>query len=319
MFDILDPGSESGQVYRALVANPRSSAQALVERTRLTNETVRTALEDLAKADVVIRVDSGRWDAAPPDQVASVMSRWEDDRRKQMRDAADELARIFWFARWERSHYPALEVIEDVPTLLAQYRNLQLGAGHEMRGIDRPPYFSDVLDTADQEQLQRERMAAGVRYRAIYHEACYEDPVRGAGMMRYVRAGEQARTLDDPPVKLVIGDDQCALIPFDPFGSAKSVSLMVRPSGLLTALMNVYEALWRLAVPVSAEGGQGSLDERDREIITLMAAGATDDAIARQLRLSRRTVVRRTANLLSRLGATTRFQAGVQASRRGWL
>jgi DNA-binding NarL/FixJ family response regulator len=41
--------------------------------------------------------------------------------------------------------------------------------------------------------------------------------------------------------------------------------------------------------------------------------------IARQLRLSRRTVTRRIAALLDRLGATTRFQAGVQAATRGWL
>lgn len=61
------------------------------------------------------------------------------------------------------------------------------------------------------------------------------------------------------------------------------------------------------------------LSDRDRTIITLMAAGLTDEAIARRLRLSRRTVVRRITALLDRLGATTRFQAGVQAANRGWL
>ena len=50
-----------------------------------------------------------------------------------------------------------------------------------------------------------------------------------------------------------------------------------------------------------------------------MASGATDDAISRRLGLSRRTVVRRAARLLERLGASTRFQAGVQAAHRGWL
>jgi DNA-binding NarL/FixJ family response regulator len=50
-----------------------------------------------------------------------------------------------------------------------------------------------------------------------------------------------------------------------------------------------------------------------------MAAGATDEVIARRLAISRRSVVRRTGLLMERLGATTRFQAGVQAARRGWL
>jgi DNA-binding NarL/FixJ family response regulator len=66
-------------------------------------------------------------------------------------------------------------------------------------------------------------------------------------------------------------------------------------------------------------GDRAPLSEQDRKIITLMAAGVTDDAIARRLRLSRRTVSRRIATLLDRLGATTRFQAGVQAAHRDWL
>lgn len=58
---------------------------------------------------------------------------------------------------------------------------------------------------------------------------------------------------------------------------------------------------------------------RDRRILALMAGGATDDAIARHLGLGRRTVARRVSAILDRLGATTRFQAGVQAARCGWL
>ena len=41
--------------------------------------------------------------------------------------------------------------------------------------------------------------------------------------------------------------------------------------------------------------------------------------IARKLGISLRTVRRRMAELMSDLGADTRFQAGVEAVRRGWL
>ncbi|MEV6233419.1 helix-turn-helix transcriptional regulator [Saccharopolyspora shandongensis] len=96
-------------------------------------------------------------------------------------------------------------------------------------------------------------------------------------------------------------------------------SLVVHASGLLNALSGLFETLWTLAMPVSAETEQDQLSDRDRSIIMLMAAGATDEAIARRLHLSRRTVVRRIAALLDQLGATTRFQAGVQAAKRGLL
>jgi DNA-binding NarL/FixJ family response regulator len=47
--------------------------------------------------------------------------------------------------------------------------------------------------------------------------------------------------------------------------------------------------------------------------------GAKDETIARQLGVSLRTVRRRVAELMDELGASTRFQAGMEAVRRGLL
>jgi DNA-binding NarL/FixJ family response regulator len=55
--------------------------------------------------------------------------------------------------------------------------------------------------------------------------------------------------------------------------------------------------------------GHGASDEDT--IITLLAAGVKDEAIARQLGVSPHTVRRRIAALCKRLGVTTRFQAGL--------
>jgi DNA-binding NarL/FixJ family response regulator len=54
-------------------------------------------------------------------------------------------------------------------------------------------------------------------------------------------------------------------------------------------------------------------------LLALLLAGLKDDAIARQLGLSTRTMRRRMKHLLDLLGADNRFQAGVQATRRGWI
>jgi DNA-binding NarL/FixJ family response regulator len=50
-----------------------------------------------------------------------------------------------------------------------------------------------------------------------------------------------------------------------------------------------------------------------------MAAGLTDQAIARQLAISERTVQRRIQRICERLGVTTRFQAGLQTARQRLL
>jgi DNA-binding NarL/FixJ family response regulator len=76
-----------------------------------------------------------------------------------------------------------------------------------------------------------------------------------------------------------------------------------------------------------SEGGDGdasvrSGDEPDgdtRNLLTLLAAGLTDDAIARSLGWSSRTTQRRLQRLMITLGASTRFQAALLATRRGWV
>lgn len=56
-----------------------------------------------------------------------------------------------------------------------------------------------------------------------------------------------------------------------------------------------------------------------RKLLLLMAAGATDRAIARELGVSERTICRRIARLELKLGVRTRFQLGVLAASKDWL
>ena len=80
----------------------------------------------------------------------------------------------------------------------------------------------------------------------------------------------------------------------------------------------IVDTAWRLGTPAGRARTAG-LDRRDTAILTLLAAGASDATIARQSGISQRTVERRVRALMDQLGAGTRFQAGVQAARRGWL
>lgn len=60
------------------------------------------------------------------------------------------------------------------------------------------------------------------------------------------------------------------------------------------------------------------MSEQDRRLPAMMAGGIKDRAIARALGVTERTVGRRIQELMTQLEATTRFQAGPQAARRGW-
>jgi DNA-binding CsgD family transcriptional regulator len=208
------------------------------------------------------------------------------------------------------SRDPAVEALSDPGDQLAALRSLHAGARVQVRSIEqcdpsRPPSTGPGLREMRAESRSA-RIAAGVRYRTI-HPANTPDAIAPV-------PGELLRTLAAPPLGLLVADDDRALLHLD------GTSMLVTDPTLLAALARTFEALWALAVPITVTTAVGQdLSDRDRRIVTLMAAGATDDAIARRLGLSRRTVVRRVAVLQGQLGATTRFQAGVQAAQRGWL
>ncbi|TDV57442.1 helix-turn-helix transcriptional regulator [Actinophytocola oryzae] len=317
MFDVLDPDSAQGQVYRALTRVGRSDVDTLADVAGLSTSDVSRALGELADLDVVVREPSG-WVARPPARVMSELLRAEDARRTALWRAGAELDELYHLARHAEGR-PEVEPVADLAELFTLTARVQERATERVRWLDRPPYRSSPARFVAQESLQVNRMAAGVAYRVLYHRAVYDDAALFAGMTRMIERGEDARVLAGHPVKLLIGDDRTALLIPEPERVGAEGSLVIHASSLLAAFAGLFETLWTLGVPVSAADPSAALSEQDRKIITLMAAGLTDEAIARRLKLSRRTVVRRIAVLLDRLGATTRFQAGVQAANRGWL
>jgi pimeloyl-ACP methyl ester carboxylesterase len=65
--------------------------------------------------------------------------------------------------------------------------------------------------------------------------------------------------------------------------------------------------------------GDEVLSTREREVLSLVARGLTDQEIAEQLVLSPHTVHRHVANTRRKLGATSRSAAVAEASRRGLI
>lgn len=92
---------------------------------------------------------------------------------------------------------------------------------------------------------------------------------------------------------------------------------------MLDALSTLFESLWAQAQPympgrIAPVGEDEFVNDEERRIISMLAMGMPDETIARQLGIGHRTVQRRVQALLTRLGAASRFQAGVLAASRGW-
>lgn len=165
-------------------------------------------------------------------------------------------------------------------------------------------------------ELLAEAMATGRRSRAIYPvRALSEAP---EALRTRARLGEQVRVMSEVPTRMFIFGDSHAVLP-EPLGFADEPRVHVRQRSIVAALVLWFDLLWARAAPVpDLEQGRGRPDERQFLLEQLMA-GATDEVIARKLGIGLRTVRRRIAELMSDLGVDSRFQAGVEAVRRGWL
>jgi DNA-binding CsgD family transcriptional regulator len=165
-------------------------------------------------------------------------------------------------------------------------------------------------------ELLAEAMATGRRSRAIYPARAMTE----APEALRVRAGlgEQVRIISEVRTRMFIFGDTHAVIP-EPIGFTDEPRVHVRQRSIVAALTMWFESLWDRAAPMpELEAGRVSPDGRQFLLEQLMA-GTTDEVIARKLGIGLRTVRRRIAALMTELGVDTRFQAGVEAVRRGWL
>ena len=163
--------------------------------------------------------------------------------------------------------------------------------------------------------LLAEAIEGGRTSRAIYPlRAVYDAP---EALAARAAVGEQIRVLPDLSTRLLVIGDSHAVVP-EPLGYADVPLSIVRQQGVVEAMAQWFELLWEQAVVPALADGEPRPDLRGF-LLYQLAAGAHDEQIARMLRISLRTVRRRVADLMSELGADSRFQAGVEAARRGWI
>ncbi|WP_344208323.1 helix-turn-helix transcriptional regulator [Kribbella sancticallisti] len=164
----------------------------------------------------------------------------------------------------------------------------------------------------------------------VFRELCtpefLADP-RGAEAVRAaVEAGIEVRTVPTLPARMLVVDDHFALVALVPTGDSGAV--LVRSPVMIAALTQYYDRLWAAATPVAtstpgpvrrAQQVMRELGATEREVLALLVHGLKDEAIARNLSLSVRTVRRHIATVMEFVDAPTRFAAGAAAQRLGLL
>jgi DNA-binding CsgD family transcriptional regulator len=311
---------EDERLYRAVLRTPGLSKLRLSQLLVLPPADLESALERFV-AGGLVRVEDDLVFAEPPARalgqvVSRASERLRDDYRKidALRDLIPGLVAEQSAAVSPRRDDIRVQAVgdDDAPGVIR--RLIQESTGDVL--WFRPDQWrlpgSELID-----DLVAGLIASGRRSRAIYPAYALEEAPE---MIRArARSGEQVRIAASLPVRLGVFGAQAAFVP-DQWGAESGRRLVVREHVLVGALTAVFESTWEraIAVPGLDDAADDATGAR-RMLLHQLSRGAKDEQIARALGLSLRTVRRRVADIMLELDAESRFQAGVEAVRRGWV
>ncbi|HOF64307.1 MAG TPA: helix-turn-helix transcriptional regulator [Dermatophilaceae bacterium] len=233
-----------------------------------------------------------------------------------------EITRIYANARTQHGHgsTEGIRVLYSVADVAMAAADVVAGSDVEILTMRAPTLrLLELAAVSPEAQDSLSRNARGVRVpmRTIYDIRLLQIP-NALDLVGSRRGSEEQRSLTNLPFSATIGDTT-AVIDLSFPGRTGPMGLFFAAPELAAVVRDLAQRLWEMSSPVSKSAGASELDDRERRVLALLVAGLSDAAIARQVGVSQRTIERRVSALMERLGASSRFQAGVLARDRGWI
>ncbi|MBO0516578.1 helix-turn-helix domain-containing protein [Streptomyces beijiangensis] len=284
----------------------------MAERTGQERDQIMVALTDLRAAGLIVQPPgmTDHWSAVEPATAlpALVRTREEEMRRAQL--LVTELHGQFLAARESTPAHSPVEHIVGWEEVGRRWVQVLHATDRQLDILDCPPYQAPRGAPVERGLLDR-----GVRIRIGYDPT--DLPSSKLGLVTELQPlGLTARLTPRVPFRLAIADQQLALVSMDT-AVPNQRAVVVRPSPLLNGLIMLFDQYWKQGTPLSKNLPE--LSETERNVLALLGAGLKDEAIARQLGITSRTVRRHVHNLLTLLEANTRFQAAATAAHLNWL
>ena len=216
-----------------------------------------------------------------------------------------------------------MEVVIGADALSNRFAQIMDSARREILACMKAPFLVATPETGN--PAGDRAIKRGVQTRGLWEQSLLDT----AGMLEFIKSwadrGEIVRVHPSVPSKLFIVDRAIAWLHVAepaPEGPV-TLGIVTRHPEIVTTLHRLFELLWAQSIPLFPDGEAEANEEaaaangqQPDPLLSCLLAGMKDEAIGRQLGLSRRTVARRVQQLLQELQADTRFQAGFQLGRR---
>ncbi|MFE4449744.1 LuxR C-terminal-related transcriptional regulator [Streptomyces sp. NPDC056796] len=312
-------------VYRALLQRPDWDLTAIAQRTGLTERGVRGALDRLTELSLLHSAAGaeGFIPVNPEIGITPLLQRIEaelDEQRARLsrdRAALAALASDYASLRLQAGS-DGVERLDGVDAVRVRLREISQKATFSVRALMPGGTLSAAaLDAC--KPLDEQTLARGVGMQTIYLDSVCNDQATVEYARWFSSKGGRTRTMPSLPMRLILCDHSAAVLPLDQDSSRGAYVIHLK--SVVAALNELFDLIWDRATPLG-ENAAPSLagpSERDLALLKMLEDGLTDEGISRKLGVSIRTVRRLMSDLMGRLGTQSRFQAGAEAVRRGWM
>jgi hypothetical protein len=323
----------SERLYRAVLRHPHRTADELARILDWEAAEVTEAARPLLRVRLLRVTDTGIYFAPPPSSAIESLISAEQQRLQQRQEqvhharaAVHDFTGEHLAGQAERSAPVPVDVVSgaEVVAVIEDLARTTDGEVCSFVRRSRHPRFPYLIAVGSQ------IMNAGRRMRTVYPLSALDDDAELEAIRLWVGRGEEARIAPYVPTRMIVFGGDAVLVD-ESYDRESDTEIVVRAPAIVAAFRELFDQVWEHAVTVprldgSSEGlsmrigpGHRLTEEERKRTLELLALGSKDEAVARHLGVSLRTVRRRVSDLLVELGATTRFQAGMEAVRRGWI
>lgn len=292
--------SEQERLYRSLLRDPRS---------RLVDKDMHAVADELRALGLI---DDSLVPVPPAVAVELLIRRRMEQVTRDLHRLSGAWDLVRDLAEEQRSGRPGdfverLDDSDEVRRRIQQFR-----AREEVLNIrDIAPGVP--LDDGQIHDFRR-RLAGGLVGRTIIPVDALNDPEESAYVREQHRLGDLHRVTTEPVKQVLILDRTVAFLRRDPY-QRPSGALVIRQPGAVQTLVELFEYVWRHARDIDAP----DLTPIERQVLHALVQHPTDEAAARSVNISVRKFRGHVADLMTRLGAASRFQAALRAKERGWI
>ena len=234
--------------YLALTRRGRATGSEVAQLAELPRQRIYDVLAGLV-ARGIASVEPGRparYTALPPEEaVGALISAHRAQLERLEREASETIARLtpaFRAGRHENDPLNYIELLREPAAIGKRFAELEASVEREILVFTKPPYaIEPVENVAGLELLKR-----GILARSVYERSLLDDEEQVSAVRQFVAAGEQARVVDELPLKLVVIDERLALFTMaDPVAGTGGLTIMIVEHQALARLLKLaFERVW---------------------------------------------------------------------------